>query len=234
VSTVSSLSVGVNRASVPKKTLSKSEVQALIARLQADWFGLHYLDRAQRIAAIHSQDVSIRKIAAGLKFSDSNLRHLLLTLEAPAEDQLLARHNPVSIREMVRRGKAAAREHDVRRTETFERKRAEAARNGATAICNWLIEIGLTGPSCEQIIEEVRREFAQREQDGSLPPPPARHRLAIKELIQRSKPKSPIPDDAASISWYHQWLFRWTFCAFPDAFVKDEALDIALQQQWMR
>jgi hypothetical protein len=149
-------------------------------------------------------------------------------------NQLLARHNPVSIREMVRRGKAAAREHDVRRTETFERKRAEAARNGATAICNWLIEIGLTGPSCEQIIEEVRREFAQREQDGSLPPPPARHRLAIKELIQRSKPKSPIPDDAASISWYHQWLFRWTFCAFPDAFVKDEALDIALQQQWMR
>ena len=81
---VSSLSAGVNRASARKQALSKSEVQTLISQLQADWFALHYLDRARRVAAIHSQNVSIRQIANGLGFSESNLRHYLWTLEAPA------------------------------------------------------------------------------------------------------------------------------------------------------
>jgi hypothetical protein len=95
-------------------------IRALILQLQADWFGLHYLDRARRIADIRSAGASIHQIAAGLKFSESNMRNLLLTLEAPAEYQELARYNPISIRELGRRAKAAIRERVAQRQEAFE------------------------------------------------------------------------------------------------------------------
>src|ERR1035438_3246178 len=42
-------------------------------------------DRARRIAAIRRAGASIRQIAAGLHFSESNMRHLLWTLEPPIE-----------------------------------------------------------------------------------------------------------------------------------------------------
>lgn len=89
-----------------------TDVQASISQLQADWFGLHYLDRAQRVAAIRRDGASIRQIAAGLHFSESNMRHLLLTLEAPVEYQELARYNPISTRELVRRAKIAVGQRD--------------------------------------------------------------------------------------------------------------------------
>jgi hypothetical protein len=34
-----------------------ADTQTLILQLQADWFGLHYLDRARRIAAIRRRRV---------------------------------------------------------------------------------------------------------------------------------------------------------------------------------
>jgi hypothetical protein len=98
-----------------------ADFRASISKLQADWFGLHYLDRAQRIAAVRSAGASIRQIAAGLHFSESNMRHLLWTLEAPVEYQELARYNPISIRELVRRAKAAIRQREAERQEAFER-----------------------------------------------------------------------------------------------------------------
>jgi hypothetical protein len=88
--------------------------QALILQLQADWFGLHYLDRARRIADIRSDGASIRQIAAGFHFSESNMRNLPLTLEAPVEYQELARYNPICIRELVR-AKAAVSQREAGR-----------------------------------------------------------------------------------------------------------------------
>jgi hypothetical protein len=44
----------------------------------------------------------------------------------------------------------------------------------------------------------------------------------------------PIPDDPSVVNWYALWLYRWTFFAFPDSAVRDEALDIALQKRWKR
>jgi len=96
-----------------KESRSMADIHALILQLQADWFGLHYLDRARRIAAIRSDGASIRQIAVGLKFSESNMRNLLLTLEAPVEHRELARYNPISIRELGRRAKAAIREREA-------------------------------------------------------------------------------------------------------------------------
>ena len=162
------------------------------------------------------------------------MRNLLSALQAPVEYQGLTRCNPISTRELVRRAKAATRQRETERQEALDRQRTEAASEGAKVICNWLREIGFTGPACEQTIEEVRREFAQREQGGNLPSPPPKHNLSLQELIQRSRPKTPLPNGASSVSWYAGWLFRWTFFAFPDSFVRDKALDAALQQQWKR
>jgi hypothetical protein len=97
-----------------------ADVQALILQLQADWFALHYIDRARRIAAIRRSGGSIRQIADGLHFSESNMRRLLWTLEAPAEYQELARYNPISIRELVRRGEAAIRQREAHHQELIE------------------------------------------------------------------------------------------------------------------
>lgn len=109
-----------------------AEAEAMTSQLQADWIDLHDLDRARRIAAIKRTGASNYQIAAGLKFSESTVRNLLWTLKAPAEDQLLARHNPVSTRELVRRAKDAIRQRESRRQEAFELRRSEAARNAYT------------------------------------------------------------------------------------------------------
>ena len=206
----------------------------MISGLQADWAHLHDLDRARRIAAIKRAGASNYQIASGPQFCESTVRNLLLTLRAPAEDQLLARHNQISTRELIRRGKAATLKQKVQHQAVFERQRNEAARKGAVNICDWFLEIGFTGPTCEQIVEEVRREFSYREQDGNLPAHPLQELPTLQTLIERSRPKGPIPNDPSVVSWYALWLYRWTFFAFPDSVVRDEALDIALQKQWKR
>ena len=48
-----------------------------------------------------------------------------------------------------------------------------ASQNAANQICDWLANQRLNGSAGEQIIEEVRREFADRELLGILPPPSA-------------------------------------------------------------
>ena len=227
-------SSGAKRKLAVEKPPLTAKAEAMISRLQADWIDLLAPDRARRIAAIKRAGASNYQIASGPQFCESTVRNLLLTLRAPAEDQLLARHNPISTRELIRRGKAATLKQKVQDQTAFERRRTEAARKGAVDICNWLREIGFTGPTCEQIVEEVRREFGQREQDGNLPAHPLEKRPPLQTLIERSRPKGPIPNDASAVSWYAQWLCRWTFFAFPDSVVRDEALDIALQQQWKR
>ena len=119
-------------------------------------------------------------------------------------------------------------------TATLEVRRAESARQGADQICNWILKEKIYGPDGERIIEEVRHEFALREMDGSLPAYPERAAPALKELIQRSKPKRPLDDNAASVSWYADWLFRWSFFAYKDPAVRDSALEQALERQWKR
>lgn len=69
--------------------------------------------------------------------------------------------------------------------------------------------------------------------DGSLPPQvPEDPKLSSEELIRKWRPIPTRPDGGAtSISWYHQWLFRWSFYAFPDSEIRDLALDLALERQ---
>jgi transposase-like protein len=205
-----------------------------ISQLQANWFQLHDLDRAQAVAAIRRSGISIRKIARDLKFSPSLLRHLLLALKAPAEDQDLARHGQISTRELVRRAKAASTRRAQRHREVVALERDEAARKETDLICNWLLQTGLHGPSCVMIVDEVRRRLATDEAAGIVPKVSKPLDLPIHEIIRRRRPddlKDPTMD---TISWHAEWLLRWAFCAFPDEQVRWTALDIALERQWER
>jgi hypothetical protein len=79
------------------------------------------------------------------------------------------------------------------------------------------------------VIDEARLEFARRESAGALPGPKEVN-LPIDEIIRRSKPADD--DSIDIIAWHAQWLCRWTF--FPDPFVRDTALDTALETEWHR
>jgi hypothetical protein len=207
-----------------KNTLTTSQ-------LQADWFYLHDLNRAKAVRDLHNSGISIRQIASQLHKPDSSLRRLLEMLDAPAVDGLLFRQGKITGNELVRRSRAAALRRDARHREEIELKRERQALKAADCISKWLLKTRLNGPNREMIVDEVRREFAMREADRSLPASP-KIRLPLDEIIRRSR---PAPDDSIDIvAWHAQWLCRWSFFAFPDEDIRDDALDLALQKQWGR
>jgi hypothetical protein len=205
-----------------------------ISQLKSRWTGLSALERAPAIATIRRSSTSIRKITHGLEYSEALLRHLLQCLNASAEDRNLARQNLITTNELVRRGKADKMQRAEQHIATLEIRRAESARQGADQICNWILKEKIYGPDGERIIEEVRHEFDLREMDCSLPALPDHAALSLKELIQRSKPKRPLDGNAALVSWYAEWLCRWSFFAYEDPDVRDSALEQALERQWKR
>jgi hypothetical protein len=205
-----------------------------VAQLQVDWIKLSDLDRAKAIRAIKQSGHSIRKIASVLHISESLLRHLLIALQAPIEDRVLAHQGKISTNELVRRAKAAGLERIARHREVLALERTKSSRKAARLICNWIADTDIYGPDGERIIDDVRREFDLREVDGSLPPPPVNLELPLAELIQRCRPKWSPDNNASSVTWYTQWLCRWAFFAFPDEDIRDSALDLALERQWRR
>jgi hypothetical protein len=120
----------------------------------------------------------------------------------------------------------AARQQADRQQE-HQRQAAQAAQ----LISNWLNQTELYGPACEDIVNEVRWEFAAREAGGTLPAPP-KVNVALDEIIRRSKPAEDPEIDI--VAWYAQWLCGWTFFAFSNPDIRDQALDLALQQQCRR
>ena len=205
-----------------------------IAEVQADWAKLCDLDRAKAIKSIIRSGMSIRQIATHLNCSDSLLRHLLSALDAPIEDRVLARQGKISTNDLVRRAKAAGLKRKARHREEVALERERSARHGANQISNWLAEHSLQGGRGEHVIEDVRWEYACREFDGSLPQFAASVETGLNELIGRCKPTRPMDDNADFLNWFHEWLCRWTFFAFPDPYVRDSALDIALEREWHR
>lgn len=74
-----------------------------ITELRHSWHRLHDLDRALAIRKIIQLDVSRRRLARELGFSEGLMRHLLKALKASSADQELARRNAISTNELVRR-----------------------------------------------------------------------------------------------------------------------------------
>jgi hypothetical protein len=205
-----------------------------ISQLQSNWFQLHDLDRARAVAAIRRSGTSIRKIADGLGFSESNLRHLLVALKASPEDKDLARRNQISTNELVRRAQAANMRRAERHREVLALERDEAAQKGADLICNWLLKTGLHGPSCAMIVDEARRRLASDEAAGIVPKVSKPLDLTIDEIIRRRRPDDLNDPTMDTISWHAEWLLRWAFWAFPDDQLRWTALDLALKGQWAR
>jgi lambda repressor-like predicted transcriptional regulator len=205
-----------------------------IPELKANWINLHDLDRANAIRSIHDSGISLRQIARQLHKGESSLRRLLIALDAPVEDRLLARQGKLTTNELVRRSKAAGLNRAARHREEIALEQARETLRAADTICNWFVNIGIAGSFGEQIIDEVRREFADRELYRSLPSVPKNPDIPINTIIERSRPKRAMDNNADWIGWYHEWLCRWAFFAFPDPVVRDAALEIALQKQWTR
>jgi len=205
-----------------------------ISELKANWINLHDLDRAKAIRTIHIAGISIRQIANQLQMGESSLRRLLVALDAPIADKFLARKGKLTTNELVRRSKAAGLKRVALHREEIALEQAREALKAAGTICEWLRNKGVGGSFGEQIIEEVRREFADRDFFLNLPSAPKAHEIPINTIIERSQPKRAIDDNADPINWYHEWLCRWAFFAFPDPEVRDTALDKALQAQWAR
>ena len=157
----------------------------------------------------------------------SGLRHLLIALDAPVQDRILARRGEISTNELVRRSHAAGLRCTARHREEVELERARQARKAADQICTWLAGIGLNKPNCEIIIDEVRRKFYTL-----APAPPTRVDLTVDQIIERTKPPELIDDSIDIINRFILWLLRWTYFAFPDPIIRDQALDIALEKQW--
>lgn len=210
-----------------------SDTSSSIARLKADWFHFHDLDRARAVAQLRRSGLSINKIALGLGFSATLLRHLLQALQAPAEDQKLARQNKISTRELVRRAEEAEAHRAEQHRQVVELERAEASRQAADRICNWLLQTGLHGPSCEMIVSETRRQFAWAEHVGAIPESKA-HNLSVDEIIRRYQPPALTNDSIDIIAWYALWLTQWVLWAFQDSCVRWTALDLALTRQSRR
>jgi len=213
-----------------KKTIAAIKKICSISELQTDWIKLHDLDRAKAIRNLHNSGIPIRQIAAQLHKSDPSLRRLLSMLDAPVLDRLLYRKGTITGNELVRRSKAAGLKRIARHREDLNLKRERQTLKAADRISKWLLETHIIGPDCEKIVNEVRREFAMREADRSLPTQPTIS-LPIAEIIRRSR---PAPDESIDIAgWYAQWLCRWSFFAFPED-IRDNALDLALERQCKR
>ncbi len=205
-----------------------------IAELKTDWINLHDLDRAQAVKDLHEAGDPIRQIADHLQKPESSLRRLLTALDAPVEDRALARKGLIPTNELVRRSRAAGLQRAAQNREEIKLERERQTLLAAERICKWLLETQMIAPNCEMIVDEVRRKFHNMAQAGLHPTRVAPPDTPIDEIIEQTRPPA-IKDDCIDVTgWYAQWLTRWTFFAFPDEDIRDNALDLVLEKQWMR
>lgn len=208
-----------------------TDLPASISDLQSKWDELSDLERGRAIQAIHLNGTSFRQLAKTLGRSPTLLRHLHQAAQAPPGDQNLARQGNVSTRELVRRAKAARLRKAAREEEALQLKRNEEAINGCRLICDWLEDEGIEKGLGEQIILEARRMLALADQKGRFPKHPAPPGTKPAEIIRLAAPSQALRDAMEVAALYGAWLTRWAWYAFPDAWVRDAALDLALDEQ---
>ena len=96
------------------------------------------------------------------------------------------------------------------------------------------MRIKFNGPNREIIVDEARRQFHDMAQAGLRPDRTAPPDIPIEKIIEQTKPPA-LEDDSIDIAgWLIQWLVRWSFFAFPDEDIRDNALDLALERQITR
>jgi transposase-like protein len=211
-----------------------STTSSAVADLQSQWHTLPDLDRAKAVLAIKQSGISTRQIAQHLDCSDSLLRHLLAALQAPPADRLLLRQGKISTNELVRRSEAAGIRRTAMHRESREFERTQASRQGCEMICDWLAAEQMSGPYGEQIVDEARRQLAIAGMTGKFPKDAAPTDMPTAEIIKRCRPAELKTDAVSFIAWLARWLARWAYYAFTDSWVRDTALDLALDIQIRR
>jgi hypothetical protein len=205
----------------------KIENTAAIEELTSGWDQLKPVDQALEVHRMHEEGTSFRSLAKHLNCSESLLRQLNLAAQAPTSDLVLARQGKISIRELVRRYEVARKQRQEEERQARDRDRAKQAEKAAAVIRAWLRKEELGTAAGEAIVDETRRAFFIAAQEDDLPkfapPPPG---TPIQEIIEWMRPK-PDPE-SEPVTWYARWLARWTFYVFPDEWVRDKALDTAL------
>jgi len=205
-----------------------------LADLQATWNNLCDLDRGRAVYAIQQNGTSIRELAREINCSESLLRHLLIAIQAPVEDRLLAREGKITTNELVRRVRAAGVRRTTKQHEAREFERTQASVSGSKAICAWLVEEHISGGYGEQIVCEAQRQLADAEQTNRLPNEPAPADMPVDEIIRRCKPASPANDAANLVARFGCWLAGWTYFAITDSDVRYRAFEFALDAQFKR
>jgi hypothetical protein len=65
---------------------------------------------------------------------------------------------------------------------------------------------------------------------GYQPLVPAHSYTPAAKIIERAKPPA-LSGDIDIIAWFAQWLWKWSFYAFPNEDVRDSGLSLALEKQ---
>jgi hypothetical protein len=212
-----------------------TEIDPAIGRLQARWGQLNDMRRATAVHQLHEAGNSWRSLAEALGCSESLLRRLDRLAQAPASLLSLVEHDKISTREALRRVESEKKARAAEDQRALEQKRNKAAENAAAQIRHWLEEHTMWPVHRENILDETRRILATNEANGTLPKFTAPEGMPLVRIIECTRPNPPKADpepiEVGSVAWYAEWLARWTFFAFPDAFVRDRALRIALNAQ---
>lgn len=209
-----------------------SNICPAITELQARWSSLTDLDRAKALLPLVQAGVSRRFLATTLNCSESSLRHLLQGLQADPEDQQLFRSGSISRNELVRRSRGSRAHREVRSRERAEQARSDSVATGCRTILNWLAQDESRASNAERIVEDARFRLIWSlpgsETKASQPAPNAR----IDELIASCRP-DPHPDEL-DVSWNVRWLLTWLSHLIPDAGIRLDAVDQALNRVYSR
>jgi hypothetical protein len=206
-----------------------------LEQLRSEWINLHDLDRAKAVRVIHEAGPSIRQIAGQLHKPESSLRRLLVALDAPIEDRFLARKGRLTTTELVRRSRAAGRARAAKNNEELKLERERQTLHAADLICNWLAEKHMNGPNREKMVENVRLKLRGILPAELLPTIQAGPDTPIDQIIEQTKPPELKEEYGIDIAgWLAEWLYNWTFYAFRDEVVRDNALDLALARRSTR
>jgi len=209
-----------------------ADTASAIADLQEKWPTLLDLDRARAVHKTHQAGASFRTLARALNCSASLLRHLNLAAQAPPLEQVLARQGRISIRELARRAKDNLALRADKEHKALERQRMQACQDVCRSICDWLAQERLFKSDGELIINDSRRQLADAEASGQLPPhPPAPLGSSMETIIERLRPPRPVDDGIVPLAWYAAWLMRWVYFALPDSLSRHQALGLALKNQ---
>jgi lambda repressor-like predicted transcriptional regulator len=205
-----------------------------IAELQAGWHTLVDLDRGRAVLNIHRKGTSLRELARQLNCNESLLRRLLKAIQAPVEDQLLARQGKITTNELIRRANAAQIRRTANEREALELEHAKDAVRGSKGICAWLVQERVSGGFGEQILCEAQRQLAEAEQTNRFPKGAAPAGMPVEEIIKMCKPGGPTTDAVDLVVRFAYWLALWAYFSITDSNVRYRAFEFALDAQFKR